>query len=154
MLEIEEISFIYSQQAERLFDKLSFKIESGESVGLKGASGSGKSSLCRILAGHLKPHKGSIRLNGKDITGNPSRSIILIPQEDDLYPWLKGVDQVIIAQARRSHKEALKLLSLFKISQVAHLYPVQLSGGMKKRLALARAFAAQPAVMILDESLS
>lgn len=134
-----------------LFRDLSFEIGQDEIVGLSAPSGSGKSTLAQVLTGHRSPDEGIVQLpSGAQVFG-PSRQTILVHQEDDLFPWLT-VEHQIRAGCRTA--DVAELLRLTKLEDSAQLYPHQLSGGMKKRLALARALAVKPLLLVLDETFS
>ncbi|MBU0481247.1 MAG: ABC transporter ATP-binding protein [Proteobacteria bacterium] len=133
---------------------ISFEITPGECVGLTGPSGCGKSTLAQIIAGHIKPVSGKIFVDGEDRTFLPGRKVFMIHQEPDLFPWQRVIKQVLFAMEKKNQDKAAELLSLVKLEGCANLFPNQLSGGMKKRLALARALAINPSLLILDESFS
>lgn len=119
-----------------------------------GASGVGKTTLALLLSGHLIPSKGQIFLDGSQIKG-PSRSSILVTQEDDLFPWLKVRDQIIFfTKFEGAIKEIDPLIDRLHLRDAVNMYPHQLSGGMKKRLALLRAVVLKPRLLILDETFS
>lgn len=146
LLKAHNLSFQFGKQA--LFKELSFEIFAKERVALTAPSGSGKSTLAFILAGHLAPQAGDIFLEGKKITSIPSRQIFLLHQDDDLFPWLKVEEQLRFVAPQC---DTNKILQLLKLKGEEHKYPCQLSGGMKKRLALGRALAINPKLIILDE---
>ncbi len=133
---------------------ISFKIREGECVGLTGPSGCGKSTLAQIGAGFVTPSSGEVLVEGRNLTSTPSRAVALIHQESDLFPWLKVEKQILFAQHKSDTSKARELISLVKLSGFEKYYPNQLSGGMKKRLALARGLAINPKLLILDESFS
>jgi NitT/TauT family transport system ATP-binding protein len=147
MLKISNISYAYDKP---LLKDFSMEVTSKERVAITGPSGVGKSTLVKIISGHYFPQRGSIFLNEVNISGQPSRKIVLVDQEDDLFPWLKvdkqlstfGADQV-------TTQELLKIVELEKYK---HLYPQELSGGMKQRLSIARALSLKPEVIVFDES--
>lgn len=150
---VDKISFAFANSGPIVRD-FSFTMARGECVGLTGPSGKGKSTVAQILAGHLKPSRGTITVDGKDVTGKPQRSVFLLHQEDDLFPWLNVENQIAIGLQRPDLQEVDRLLKLTKLEKFRHLYPHELSGGMKKRLSLARAMAVNPKLLILDESFS
>jgi ABC-type nitrate/sulfonate/bicarbonate transport system ATPase subunit len=140
--------------ADLLLDDVSFSIAPGECVGLTGPSGCGKSTLARIGAGYLRPEGGRVLVDGSDLTHRPSRKVILIHQEYDLFPWQTVSRQISFALTQPDPVRVAELVALARLDGSEHLYPNQLSGGMKKRLALARALAVDPRLLILDESFS
>lgn len=132
----------------KIFDDVSFEIKKGERVALTGPSGVGKSTMALILAGHLQPQAGTVWVDGKDHTAKPSKSIFLIHQDDDLFPWLTVENQLRFVNPA---VDLDYLLSVVKLDGEEKKYPFELSGGMKKRLTIARALALNPKVIILDE---
>lgn len=143
-----------NSNGECVIEDISFSINAGECVGLTGPSGSGKSTIAHIAAGHILPAKGEVNVDGRNLTGSPNRQVFLIHQESDLFPWLKVKKQIGFAMKQKDEKILSELLSLVKLSAYRNYYPNQLSGGMKKRLAIARALAVNPRLLILDESFS
>lgn len=152
MIKIENIFHCFnSQNKDFLIHDFSLKIKPRECYLFTGPSGSGKSTLAKIIAGHLRPTAGSINLNKMNITAKCRREILLIHQESDLFPWLNSLQQIEIAQSQKNKDSAIELLRLVKLEKFSLLYPNQLSGGMAKRLCLARALAARPDLLIIDE---
>jgi ABC-type nitrate/sulfonate/bicarbonate transport system ATPase subunit len=139
---------------ECVIEDITFSINEGECVGLTGPSGCGKSTIAHIAAGHILPTNGEVNVDGRNLTGRPNRQVFLIHQESDLFPWLKVKKQIALAMKNKDEKILSELLSLVKLSKYRSYYPNQLSGGMKKRLAIARALAVNPRLLILDESFS
>lgn len=146
LLEAKNLSFKY--HSNYLFKNLSFEIQPEERVALTAPSGAGKSTLALILSGHLSPLEGRVFLEGEDITNRPKRKVFLVHQDDDLFPWLKVKEQILFAN---KNCDTRKILSFLKLEGEENKYPCQLSGGMKKRLALGRALAVNPRLIILDE---
>ncbi|MBU0485626.1 MAG: ATP-binding cassette domain-containing protein [Proteobacteria bacterium] len=155
MIEFQHISHHYPGKPENLIlDDISLTISKGECVGLTGPSGCGKSTLAKIGAGHVRPAAGKVLVNGRDLTCRPNREVFMIHQEPDLFPWQKVAKQVAFAMSKPDNRRVEQLLALVKLRGFENFYPGQLSGGMKKRLALARALAVDPELLILDESFS
>jgi len=154
MIQFRDISYTYPSSPIPTFENISFHIERGECVGLLGPSGSGKSTLASVAAGFIFPTTGQIIIDGSIATGKPSRKIILLNQENDLFPWQTVWKHIEFATQEKNSFRVQKLIDLVQLQGSEHKYPYQLSGGMKKRLSLARALAVNPAILILDEAFS
>ncbi|BBP05189.1 nitrate ABC transporter ATP-binding protein [Sulfuriferula plumbiphila] len=134
----------------------SFTIERNKLTVMIGPSGCGKSTLIRLLAGFEKPTTGSIKINGKPITG-PDRDRLVVFQESALFPWMTTYDNIMYGpRARGEDTQQARDLAKFLLEKVGltafrNKYPPQLSGGMQRRAELARAMINDPEVMILDE---
>jgi ABC-type Fe3+/spermidine/putrescine transport system ATPase subunit len=143
-------------------DALSLEIRAGELLALVGASGSGKTTTLRMVAGYETPDSGAIRLDGRDITALPpeKRGFGMVFQHYALFPHLSVQDNVAFgleargvgADARR--KRALQALDNVGLSAKAARQVQALSGGEQQRVAMARAMVIQPRVLLLDEPLS
>jgi len=140
----------------RVIDDFSREIASGELVALVGPSGCGKSTLLHIAAGLEHQTGGAVLLEGRPISApGPERTLMF--QENALYPWLRLVDNVAMAMElqgvsrRVARQEATAWLERVQLKGFEDYYPHQVSGGMRQRAALARAFIAQPKVLLLDE---
>jgi len=144
-------------------DGIDLSIEHGEFVTVVGASGCGKSSLLRLLAGLDIFDGGSIIANGGAVKG-PSVERAMVFQDYSLFPWLTVMGNVTfsrrleanktdrLAQERNAEKKrATALLSLMGLEAVSGQYPSQLSGGMRQRVAIARALMSLPAILLMDE---
>jgi ABC-type nitrate/sulfonate/bicarbonate transport system ATPase subunit len=155
MIEFQHISHRFlGDEDGHVLQNISMAIHQGECVGLTGPSGCGKSTLANIAAGHIRPTGGRIVVDGRDFTGTPNRQVFLIHQESDLFPWLKVKKQIGFVMYQKNRKMVDELLELVNLTAYKNYYPYELSGGMKKRLAIARALAVNPKLLILDESFS
>jgi NitT/TauT family transport system ATP-binding protein len=128
-------------------------------VAIIGPSGCGKSTLLRILGGFLKPLKGKVYLLQEEIV-EPTPKIVLIHQSVVTFPWMTALDNVKLGlKYKKLSKEeedriARKMLELVGLQGFENFYPKQMSGGMRQRIAIARALAAEPLVMLMDEPFS
>lgn len=109
---------------------------------LTGASGSGKTTLLRVMAGLKKPDSGSVTTSGR---------ITLLFQEDRLLPWLTALENVCLPLERAQTDSAASMLCALGLADAIHQYPPQLSGGMQRRVALARALMRGGDILLLDE---
>jgi NitT/TauT family transport system ATP-binding protein len=137
-----------------IFENYNLELNSQKIYAFSGMSGIGKSTLAKLIAGHLSPNSGEIFINQSKVL-KPNREVFIVHQEDDLFPWQNVVQQLnFVAKRMNSSADTENLLKVFKLYEVKNLFPNQLSGGMKKRLALARAEIVAPKVLILDETFS
>lgn len=160
-LEFDSTSMTYegSDRAVRALDALSLSVGSGEPVAIIGPSGCGKSTLLLLAAGLIVPTSGTVSVGGARVDG-PRRGTALILQDFGLLPW-KTVEanaalgltirRVPPPELRERTYDALEWVGL---ADFAHSYPAELSGGMRQRLALARAVALDADVLLMDEPLS
>lgn len=162
LLKIQELHFGF--QSKKVLRGLNFELQAGELLGIIGASGSGKTSLLKVLAGLYSPQKGRIIFKGKVL---PSADQLLIPgheelhlvqQDFDLLPMLT-VDENIARQLRhlsdrQQAQRALVLRGLLDLNRLKNRRADQLSGGQRQRIAIATAIAAQPQLLLLDEAFS
>nr|WP_155863966.1 ABC transporter ATP-binding protein [Acidianus infernus] len=140
----------------KVFDHVNIETYENELIAIIGPSGIGKSTLLRILGGFVKPDHGEVRLLGKKIT-QPTPKIALIHQSIVTFPWFTALENVKIGlKYKKLPKEkedeiARKMLELVGLSGFEDFYPKQMSGGMRQRIAIARALAADPVVLLMDE---
>ena len=163
LLEIKDLHFAYG--ARKVLNGISLSIPRGKVIGILGTSGSGKSTLLRLIGGQLRPSQGSVRFMGEDVHAQDlaglyrlRRSMGLMFQAGGLFSDLSVAENV--AFALREHTalngELIGLLARLKLEAVglrgaAELMPGELSGGMARRVALARAIAMDPPLAMYDE---
>lgn len=137
-------------------DNISFETKRREFLCVIGSSGCGKSTLARILAGLEDKTGGDVLLQGKPVNG-PGRDRGMVFQGYTLFPWLTVKKNVMFGPRRNgieasvAEREALQWLQLVGLEKFADTYPHQLSGGMKQRVAIVRALANQPRILLMDE---
>ncbi|MCB1474857.1 MAG: ABC transporter ATP-binding protein [Rhodobiaceae bacterium] len=163
ILEISGLSKSYGEGLTRtdVLDDINLKVAEGEFIAIVGFSGSGKTTLISALAGLIKPEEGGVIFRGKEIDGpSPERGVVF--QSYSLMPWLTvrgnvalAVDTVFSGKPK-AEREAIvsKYIDMVGLSHARDRRPAELSGGMRQRVAVARALAMQPEVLLLDEPLS
>jgi sulfate/thiosulfate transport system ATP-binding protein len=140
-------------------DDVTLEVPDGSLTALLGPSGSGKSTLLRLIAGLEQPDAGTVHLNGRDVTdlSVQERGIGFVFQHYAAFKHMTVRDNIAFGLAiRKTPKDQIRdrvkeLMKLVQLQGLAHRYPSQLSGGQRQRMALARALAAQPQVLLLDE---
>ena len=139
-----------------ILDHLSFSMKSGDFMALVGSSGSGKSTILRLIAGLDQPSSGSITVDGTPVSGpGPDRGMVF--QKYSLYPWLNAAENVAFGMRLQRMKAAeikertAYFLEVVGLSDAATKLPRELSGGMQQRVAIARALATNPSILLLDE---
>lgn len=140
MIEVRNLSKSFGEID--VLSDISFSVRKGETVAIKGPSGVGKSTLLRLIAGIEGDYSGEIQRAEK---------IAMVFQEPTLLPWRSVIDNILLVHGHLDHNSALAALDRVGIASKAAMFPGQLSLGQQRRLALARAFAGDPAVLILDE---
>jgi NitT/TauT family transport system ATP-binding protein len=140
----------------RALDGISLTINEGEFVALLGPSGCGKSTLLNLLAGFEKTSEGTLLFDGATVTRpGPDRGVVF--QEAALFPWLNVWENVVFGLrvqgvARAEYEEKARgLLKLVGLEAFADALPVQLSGGMRQRVGIARVLAMSPKALLMDE---
>jgi NitT/TauT family transport system ATP-binding protein len=135
-------------------EALALRVNAGEIVGVVGPSGCGKSTLLNIVAGLDRAFEGTIEMDGRALH-EPSVRIGMMFQASRLMPWLTVLDNVrlVLGPGDAERARARRLLSDVGLNGIEDAYPPQLSGGMQRRVALARAFAVGPELLLLDEPL-
>ncbi len=142
--------------ASAIFDNLNLSLIKGTITCILGPSGCGKTTLLNIVAGLIKHGRGSVRVDGTEVEGpSPRRGVVF--QRYSLFPWLTIRQNVefgprmagLSRQERRQKSDYY--LELVGLTKAADMYPKELSGGMMQRAAVARAYAAEPDVLLMDE---
>ncbi|MEK7341385.1 MAG: ABC transporter ATP-binding protein [Candidatus Binatota bacterium] len=141
-----------------VFRDVHFNIEKGEFVTMVGHSGCGKTTLLNIIAGLETPSKGGIILDGKEVT-DPGLDRMVVFQNFSLMPWMTAYENIRIAvraaypkwDRQRIDEYVQQYIDMVGLTGSEHKRPAALSGGMRQRVGLARAFAVQPKVLLLDE---
>ena len=153
----ENVSKTFSGQTEvRALDGINLAVGEGEFVALLGPSGCGKSTLLNLLAGFEKKTEGTLLFDGKAVTRpGPDRGVVF--QEAALFPWLNVWQNVIFGPQVQGvpradyESKARNLLKLVSLELFADALPVQLSGGMRQRVGIARVLAMSPKALLMDE---
>ena len=138
---------------------VSLTVERGEFIAIVGSSGCGKSTLLSLVAGLIRPSRGSIAIGDKPVTA-PSPQVGYMFQKDTLLDWRTILDNVLIGaellklDRRAARQRAMDLLVRYGLGEFMHALPHQLSGGMRQRVALARTLCCEPDLLLLDEPFS
>jgi len=139
-----------------VLDRLNLEVKDKEFVCILGSSGCGKTTLLRLIAGLDQAQSGSIILDGEEMRG-PSAKVGLVFQEYSLFPWRNVIDNIAfgpemngISREQRYH-DAERYLELVNLTSFRDSYPSELSGGMRQRVAVARALALDPVLLLMDE---
>lgn len=139
-----------------VLDKVDLTVEDKEFVCILGSSGCGKTTLLRLIAGLDTAESGTIILDGEEMSGaNPKVGMVF--QEYSLFPWRTVIDNIAFGlemhgmQKEERYRVAEKYLGLVNLDQFRNSYPSELSGGMRQRVAVARALALDPVLLLMDE---
>lgn len=157
ILQINGVSKSFEE--EQILENVSIELREGEIVSLLGVSGGGKTTLFNIIAGLSMPDKGSVFLEGEDITGKPGKVSYML-QKDLLLPYRTILDNVALPlivrgmKKKEAREKAAGLFEEFGLTGTEKKYPSQISGGMKQRAALLRTYLFSEKVALLDEPFS
>jgi len=163
LIQIKDVSISFDQQP--VLENISFDINNNETILVVGQSGCGKSVLMKIIAGLLIPDRGSVIIEGRQLTKSNKKDAIKIRQNLamlfqgsallDSMNVFQNVSLPLFEHTKLTHQEIEKLvkekLSLVGLTDILHRMPAELSGGMKKRVAFARAIITNPQYIIYDE---
>jgi len=157
-IKVEGLAKKYRDDLPEVFNDVSFTIEKGEFVCVIGHSGCGKSTILNVIAGLEEASKGVVLMAGKEISG-PSLDRGVVFQSHALMPWLTVEQNVAFAVRSRhpkwSRKEVIahahKFIALVGLAGAELKKPSELSGGMKQRVGIARAFSVEPKMLLMDE---
>jgi NitT/TauT family transport system ATP-binding protein len=142
----------------RVVDDVSYRIHDREFVSVIGPSGCGKTTMMNIVAGFMQPSSGRVTLDGKPIAGpGPDRGVIF--QDYGVFPWLTVRQNIAFGLKLRANRTddktreeiCQRYMQLMGLAEFANAWPRMLSGGMRQRLALARAYAVKPEFLLMDE---
>lgn len=164
ILEVQDLIFSFSHSDEPVINGLSLSVKQGETVGILGSSGSGKSTLLRLIAGLEIPEKGSIAIAGTSVVNEglfvqpENRGVGMVFQDYALFPHMSVKDNILFGLSQIPRKErssrVKEMLELVQMEDYAKRYPHELSGGQQQRIALARALAPKPKLLLMDEPFS
>ena len=152
-----EVTNLCKQYSQEVLKNFSLSVNEGEMVVLLGESGCGKSTFIRILAGLENADSGSVYLNGifmDDRTPPNKRNIALVYQEPVLWNHMPVWKNIAYGMAKKDKKVIYELMDALEIGGLEKRFPEEISGGQAKRVALARALAADKGILLLDEPLS
>ena len=161
LLEVQDVRMAYGREGKGplVLDGVNVVIEEGEIVSLLGRSGSGKSSLLRVIAGLLKPTNGRALWEGEPVNG-PYPGVAMVFQSFALFPWLTveenvelGLEALRVPAAERKRR-ASDAIDLIGLGGFEGAYPKELSGGMRQRVGFARALVVHPDLLLMDEPFS
>ncbi|MDQ1909805.1 ABC transporter ATP-binding protein [Paenibacillus sp. GD4] len=167
MLAIEQLSheFLIAGDPAPVLQEINFEVHKGEIVALLGSSGSGKSTLLNLMAGLMKPTRGSIKISGHRIEAMNENQLAefrrahigFIFQAYELIPHLtvrENVELPLVFQGMKSklrREKALSLLTKVGLGDKSEMFPSQLSGGQQQRVSIARSLITEPAIVFADE---
>ena len=157
-LEVRDVTFSYDNKTP-VIENINITLQEGELVCLLGVSGGGKTTLFNVIAGLNVPQKGSVLLNGEDITGKTGKISYML-QKDMLLPFRTVVDNVALPlilkgmPKRKAREKASAMFEQFGIEGTQKKYPAELSGGMRQRAALLRTYMFSSEAALLDEPFS
>lgn len=141
-------------------EDISLAVKQGEFLGIVGPSGCGKSTLLSLVSGLITPTSGEVTVCGQKVTGPKGGKAAYMLQQDCLLDWrtvegnaLLGLE-IMGRLTAESRNRTLSLLKEYGLAEFGHLFPRQLSGGMRQRVALVRTLATKPAICLLDEPFS
>jgi NitT/TauT family transport system ATP-binding protein len=137
-----------------VLEQIDFKVKAGEFVCIVGPSGCGKTTLLNIIGGFLAPTKGEVLVESEPVNGPDPRRIFIF-QEGGVFPWLNVRDNIAFGLGRRRRQEPETSIEhyveMVGLSGFERSYPRELSGGMRQRVEIARAMAANPEIIYMDE---
>ncbi|EQD60188.1 ABC transporter, ATP binding protein [mine drainage metagenome] len=162
VIELDCIRLSYSypaikgSPAKPVFQNVGIKVYKNELVAIVGPTGAGKSTLLRCLGGFIRANEGHVYLHGQEVL-RPSSKLVLIHQSIATFPWMTALDNVKLALTCKKIDEgeaariAGETLDRVGLGSNKSSYPKELSGGMRQKVAIARAFAASPSILLMDE---
>ena len=157
-VKIDHVEKIYDGRKGRMvaLNGVDLDIMENEFICVVGPSGFGKSTLLNIIAGLLEPTSGAVYVDGKKVEGTGTERGVVF-QQYALFPWLTVLKNVMFGLKLKGMKDdearevAMKYIKMVQLEDFVDAYPKELSGGMKQRVGIARAYAADPKLLIMDE---
>jgi NitT/TauT family transport system ATP-binding protein len=157
-IEFDDVSLAFGSDAGNMMalDHVSLTVPRGQITTVVGPSGCGKTTLLRLVAGLLKPSSGRTLCNGSEVRGL-NTGIGFVTQDSNLFPWATTLSNIEFPLAvrgmpsRERRERAMEWIANIGLSGFENSYPSQLSGGMQKRVSIARTFIYEPEVILLDE---
>lgn len=163
-ISIQDVCFSYPNSESYALDQFSINIEKGEIISILGRSGSGKSTILRLLAGLENPTRGSftiqeeVMFDQKKFCQPEKRGIGMVFQDYALFPHMSVSENILFGlfnmKKTEKKKRLQEVLELVELQDFSNRYPHQLSGGQQQRVAIARAIAPNPHLILLDEPFS
>ena len=152
---LKNISFSYYEKNNKkiILDNFNCKIKKGKFTSIIGPSGTGKTSLLKLIAGLIEPEKGEIKFENQTLN-KVINQITLIQQNPSLMPWLNVYDNITLANSnnkKTNYKNVDKLIKDIGLGEFSSYFPHKLSGGLLQRVAIARALLFYPSLLLLDE---
>ena len=159
MIELSGVAKVYQTRSASVFavGDVSLSIAGGEFVSLVGPSGCGKSTLLNMIAGFFAPSAGTVLVDGRPVQGEVPPALGYIFQKDTLLPWYTVQKNIALGlrfqrvPEERIRSRVAELLELGHLEKFGSAYPHQLSGGMRRRVALLMSLAVEPRILLLDE---
>lgn len=159
-LELKNVTKTFNGKT--VLDGISVKVSNGEMLGLVGASGCGKSTTLKVIAGLIEPDQGSVWIGGEDLTTLPmeKRNTVIVFQDFLLFPHMTVEENIGFGlKVKKLDRKEIQtivrtLVKLVHLEGNENKYPKDLSGGQKQRVAIARALAIEPKILLLDEPFS
>ncbi|ABO50060.1 ABC transporter related protein [Desulforamulus reducens MI-1] len=161
---IKDLSFKYKNSTEEIIQRFNLQITQGEIISILGQSGSGKSTILRLLAGLERPCAGTIVINNRVMVDSTTyvepedRGVGMVFQDYALFPHMTVEQNIKYGLGKLAREEQAKrlkeVLELVNLKDLQSRYPYELSGGQQQRVALARALAPKPSVLLMDEPFS
>lgn len=158
LIEFDDVTMNFNSPSGtvNVLNHVNFTMKKGEKVCIVGPSGCGKTTVLNLISGFLMPTEGTVKINGNQVTG-PGADRTVVFQRDAVYPWLtvrKNLEfgPKVRGMRPEEYKERVdRYLEKVKLTDFADRYPKELSGGMRKRVDIARAYVNTPQILLMDE---
>ena len=160
LLDVRGVTLQYRAKHHRVtaIERISFQVFESDRVVVLGPSGCGRSTLLNAVGGYLAPEQGSIKLRGEQVAKPGPDRMMVFQEFDQLLPWKSVKENVMFPltaskklKRKAAEERAMQYIAKVKLTEFADRYPHTLSGGMKARVAIARAMAMEPDILLMDE---